>query len=99
MLTKIIPEQFRTSNNPTMTGWNQTMSINDILDQLEITFGRPGAAELLINQAAWSAPHSNQDKPESLFLQLEQCQLVAILANNAYTDKQMITNAVLLLRQ
>jgi hypothetical protein len=99
MLTKAVPEQFRTSNNSTMTGWNQTMSINDILDQLEIAFGRPGAAELLINQAAWSAPHSNQDEPESLFLRLEQCQIVAILANNAYTDKQMITNAVLLLRQ
>ena len=98
-ITKVIPEQFRTSNNPSMTGWNQTMTINEILDQLEITFGRPGAAELLMNQAAWSAPHSNQDEPEALFLRLEQCQQVAILAKNAYTEKQMITNCVLLLRQ
>ena len=99
MLIATIPEQFRTSNNPSMTGWNQTMSIKDILDQLEITFGRPGAAELLINQAAWSAPHNNQDAPENLFLRLEQCQQVAILAKNAYSETQMITNAVLLLRQ
>ena len=99
IITKVIPEKFRISNNPSMSGWNQTMSINEILDQLDITYGQPGAAELLTNQAAWHAPHSNQEEPEALFLRLEQCQQVAILAKNEYTPRQMITNAVLILRQ
>ena len=98
-ISLVIPERFRTSNNPSITGWNQTMSVNDILDQLDITYGQPGASELLTNQTLWHAPHSNQEEPEALFLRLEQCQEVATLAKNEYSTKQMITNAVLILRQ
>ena len=51
-ITIPVPEKFRISNNPSMSGWNQTMSINDIMDQLDMTNGQPGAAELHTNQTA-----------------------------------------------
>ena len=39
------------------------------------------------------------ETPETLFLHLEECQEVQILANNPYTDMQLIINAVLVLRK
>ena len=99
MLTDCVPEQYRVSNTPGLSGWNQTMSINEILDQLESTYGRPDATALLQNDALYRSSLSNTEAPESLFLRLELCQEVQILANNPYTDAQMLHQAVLLLRQ
>ena len=99
MLSDIVPEQYRVSNTPGLSGWNQTMTINEILDQLESTYGRPDATALLQNDALYRGPLSHTDAPETLFLRLELCQEVQILANNPYTDTQMLHQAVLLLRQ
>jgi hypothetical protein len=35
MLDKLVPNQFNVLNTPTLTGWNSTMSIHEILTQLE----------------------------------------------------------------
>ena len=36
-----IGAQYKVSNNPTLTGWNSTMSIFDILTQLQDSYGKP----------------------------------------------------------
>ena len=99
MLSDCVQEQYRVSNVPGLSGWNQTMSINEILDQLESTYGRPDATALLQNDALYRGALANTDSPETLFLRLELCQEVQILANNPFTDAQMLHQAVLLLRQ
>jgi hypothetical protein len=35
MLNELVPNQFKVSNTPKLTGWNSTMSIHEILTQLE----------------------------------------------------------------
>jgi hypothetical protein len=42
-------------------------------------------------------PYSAADAPEVLFRRIENCAEIAILGNNPYTEKQLITNAIRLL--
>lgn len=99
MLFDSVPEQYRVSNTPGLSGWNQTMTINEILDKLESTYGCPDAMALLQNDALYQGTLASNETPETLFLRLELCQEVQILANNPYTDTQMPHQAVLLLCQ
>ena len=73
------------------------MSIIDIFTQLDATFGKPYAQAILLNDSNFCAPLLTMETPETLFLQLEECQEVQILALNPYTDKQLIVNAVIVL--
>ncbi len=41
MLDANVSTQFKVSNNPNLTGWNATMSVLDILNQLKNTYGKP----------------------------------------------------------
>jgi hypothetical protein len=75
------------------------MSIIDIFAQLDATFGKPDAQVILVNDENFRAPLLPMETPETLFLQLEECQEVQILALNPYTDKQLIVNAVIVLRK
>ena len=79
MLNKCVPNQFKISNNPILTGWNPSMSIEDILTQLETTYGQPDAASILANDDLFRSPFQATDAPEALFYRLEQCQEVAVM--------------------
>jgi hypothetical protein len=78
MLNENIPDQFKVSNNPTLIGWNPTMSIQSILTQLESMFGQPGGLLMWINDKIFRADFSPNNAPELLFLCVEQCQEVAL---------------------
>jgi hypothetical protein len=41
MLDDSVPIQFQVSNIPNLTGWNASMSIQEILNQLETSYGKP----------------------------------------------------------
>jgi hypothetical protein len=41
MLNDNIADQFKVSNTPNMTAWNSSMSICSIIDQLEMSYGKP----------------------------------------------------------
>jgi hypothetical protein len=41
MLDDSVPIQFKVSNITTLTGWNASMSIQEILTQLETSYGKP----------------------------------------------------------
>ena len=99
ILTDNVRLEYQSLNMPGLTGWNQSMSIQTIFAQLDSTFGKPDAQAVLANDALYRTALASNETPESLFRRLEECQEVQILAENPYTDKQLMVHAVLLLRQ
>ena len=55
-------------------GWNSTMSIRDILTQLQDSYRKPTMVTLFQNNATFCNPMMPTDLPEMLFYQIEQCQ-------------------------
>jgi hypothetical protein len=50
MLDKTVPGRFKVSNTPNLTGWNVSMSIQGILDQLMANYGMHPAQWFSIQQ-------------------------------------------------
>ena len=75
------------------------MTIIDIFAQLDATFGKPDAQAQLNNDNNFQAPLPPTETTETLFRQIKECQEIQVLANNPYTETQLITNAVLALRK
>jgi hypothetical protein len=92
-----IDDAFKVSNIPTIVGWHAGMETRTILDQLSSTYGQPTPAALKINDTTFRGQYSTADAPEVLFRCIENCAEIAILGNNPYTKKQLITNAIRLL--
>jgi hypothetical protein len=44
-----VAAQFKVSTTPSLMGWNSTMSINVILDQLQDSYGKPNIMTLFNN--------------------------------------------------
>jgi hypothetical protein len=82
---------------PPTIGWNASMSLNDIFDQLMKTYGRPMPDAMRQNMMTFLAPYNPQDPPEILFKQCADCQEVAIIANVKYTNEQLLMNVINLL--
>ena len=70
-----------------------------ILTQLETAYSQPTGTTLWENDKIFWAPFGANEVPESLFLQLERCQEVALLGNNPYSQTQLVNCAVQLLLQ
>ncbi len=49
MLDNSISNQFKVSNTPNLTGWNSTMMILVILEQLKTLYGKPDTMTLFGN--------------------------------------------------
>jgi hypothetical protein len=49
MLDEMVPDRYKVSNTPNMTGWNVTMSLREILDQLMANYGMPDTMVLFSN--------------------------------------------------
>jgi hypothetical protein len=92
-----VDDAFKVSNIPTIVGWHAGVETRTILDQLSSTYGQPTPAALKINDTTFRGPYSTADAPEVLFRRVENCAEIAILGNNPYTEKQLITNAIRLL--
>ena len=91
--------QYQASATPGLTGWDASMTIIDIFAQLDATFGKPDEKVQLNNDNNFRAPLPPTETPETLFRQFKECQELQVLANNPYTETQLITNAVLALRK
>ena len=94
MLKAGIEEKYQMSNLTGVKGWHNAMTVGEILTQLETNYGRPDPSAIQAYETMCNAPHSHTDSPESLFHKMEQCQEVAMLADNPYTEKQIITKTV-----
>jgi hypothetical protein len=97
MLNDNIANKVKISPDPHLIGWNSTMSIQDILNQLELAYGRPSGCEFLQNNALFHLPFCATKAPKRLFWCIEQCQEIQVIADNPYTPMQLMTNNVLLL--
>jgi hypothetical protein len=99
MLDANVSDQFKVSNNPVLTGWNLTMSIIDILDQLQISYGKPNMMTMYTNDTLFRSPMTAGDLPKMLFYRIEQCQEIQRIGNLPYSEEQIIANAVRILLQ
>lgn len=99
LLMKSVGLQYQASTTPGLSSWDPSMSILHILSHLDSTYGKPDAQTTHAKATMFGMRLQQNQTPESAFLRLEECQEVAILAENPYWDTQLITQAVLLLRQ
>jgi hypothetical protein len=97
MLDENVQLQYKVSNMTTMMGWNATMSIRLILKQLEDSYGKPNMMTVHQNDLLFRNPFLPIEAPEMLFYHIEQCQEIQTIAEDPYTPKQIISNAVRLL--
>jgi hypothetical protein len=67
MLDDNIDDTFKVSNSPTLQGWNQSMEIMEILDQITTTYGCPTPNALLQNNMLFCSTYSPANAPETLF--------------------------------
>ncbi len=82
---------------PPTIGWNASMLLNDIFDQMMKTYGHPTLNTMHQNMKTFLSPYNPQDLPEILFKRCTNCQEVAIIANVKYTDEQLLMNVIDLL--
>ncbi len=75
------------------------MSIPLILEQLEMSYGKPDTMSLFHNDALFHSPFLATEAPKMLFYQIEQCQERPAIAQDPYTPKEIIGNAIRLLMQ
>ncbi len=99
MLDDSISNQFKVSNTPNLTGWNSTMMIIVILEQLDSSYGKPDTMTLFGNDTLFRSLFPANEAPEMVFYRIKQCQEIQILAQDPYTPTQIINNAVRLLQQ
>jgi hypothetical protein len=91
--------QFKVSNTPSLTGWNLTMSVNVILNQLQDSYGKPKMMMLFNNNTLFRSPMSPTDSPEMLFYRIKQCQEIQCIGKLPYSNDQIIANAIRILFQ
>jgi hypothetical protein len=94
-----IGAQYKVSNNPTLTGWNSTMSILNILTQLQDSYGKPAMMTLYQNNVTFQAAMAPTNSPEMLFYRIEQGQEIQRVGKLPYSDDHIIVNAMRILIQ
>ncbi len=68
MLDETVPNRYKVSNTPTftVTGWNVSMPLWDILNQLMANYGMPDAMVLFNNDTLFRSPFPPTEAPEML---------------------------------
>ena len=92
-----INDAFKVSNDPNVQEWHSVLRVINILDQLSSTYRQPTPSALESNDHIIRSPTSAADAPKVLFRHIEECTEKALLGQNPYTDKQLITNTTHLL--
>ncbi len=99
MLDDSVPIQFKVSNIRNLTGWNASMSIQEILTQLETSYGKPTPMVLHNNDLIFRSPMTTTDVPKMLFYKIKQCQEITTLAGDPYTQMQIMNTVMNILMQ
>jgi hypothetical protein len=87
VLDSSINDAFKLSNDPSVQGWHAGMRVIDILDKLSLIYEQPTPMSLEANDHIFRSPAGR----------IEECAEKALLGQNPYTDKQLITNTIRLL--
>jgi hypothetical protein len=64
-----------------------------------MAYGKPTPMALHNNNLLFRSPMATNDAPELLFYRIEQCQGIATLAGDPYTQMQIINTVVRILMQ
>jgi hypothetical protein len=72
MLDELVADQLKVSNIPALIGWNTSILIRDILDQLDGTYRKLDTMMLLSNDMLFCSLFNPADAPKSLFYRVEQ---------------------------
>ncbi len=99
MLDKTVPDRYKVSSTPNMTGWNVSMSLRAIIDQLMANYGMPDAMVLFSNDTLFRSPFPFTEAHEMLFFRTEQCQEIQIIGQDSYSQTHIINVVVRLLMQ
>jgi hypothetical protein len=99
MLNETVPDRYKVSNNPNLTGWNASMSICTILDQLMANYSMPDAMVLFNNNTLFQNPCPPTEAPKILFYCTEQCQEIQTIGQDPYSSTHIINIVVHLLMQ
>ncbi len=75
------------------------MTVRSILEQFEVSYSKPDTMSLFQNYTLFCSPFPATKAPEMLFYRIEQCQEIQTIAQDPYTPKQIINNAIHLLMQ
>jgi hypothetical protein len=94
-----IGAQFKVSNTPALMGWNSTMFIINILNQLQDAYGKPTIMTLFQNNVMSRNLMAPTNSPEMLFYRIEQCQEIQRIGKLPYSYEQIIANVVRILIQ
>jgi len=97
VLDETTEDAFKFSPDPNLTGWNPSMEIIEIMEQMPTTYGRPTPTALLQNDTLFRSPYPPIDAPEVLFRRIEDCQEIMTLGDDPYTPMQLLNNAIRLL--
>ena len=68
MLDEMVADQYKVSNTPNLTGWNVSMSIRGILDQLMANYGMHNAMVLFNKDMLFRSPFTHTEAPEMFFI-------------------------------
>jgi hypothetical protein len=71
----------------------------NMLDQLETMYVKPNTMTTFVNDTLFRSTFTPNDAPEALFHRIEQCQEIAVLVRDLYSNVQEINSAVRLLMQ
>ena len=99
LLMANIEEKYQISNVSGLQGWNNNMTVMEILTQLEEKYGAPDPDAVAAMEAMFNKPHNPNDSPEVLYATLEECQKVAMMNKNPWNEKQVMMKAVELFRR
>jgi hypothetical protein len=82
--------------SPTI-GWNSTVTLNNIFNQLMVMYGKPTPNAMCQNNLNFLAPYNPQDPPKLLFKRCTDCQKISIIVKVPYTYTQLLMNVINLL--
>ena len=92
MLMANIEEKYQISNVSGLQGWNNDMTVMEILTQLESKYGTPDPDAVAAMETMFSKPHNPNDPPEVLYSTLEECQKIAMMNKNPWSELQVMMN-------
>jgi len=99
MLNESISNKSKVLNTPNLTGWNSSILVQDIPNQLEASYGKLDTMTLFANNTLFWGAFPPTDSPEMLFYRIKQCQEIQTLAQDPYSATKIINNAVWLWMQ
>jgi hypothetical protein len=99
MLDTHVDDAFKVAppTNPPTVGWNASMLLNDIFNQLMKMYGRLTPNAMQQNMMTFLTTYNPKDPPKILFKHCANCQEVAIIANVKYTNEQLLMKVIDLL--